>query len=287
MQREILDVEIRPMQHADIEEGLRLCRLAGWDQVHQDWRRLIDDPDCTVLGAVHGRDLMATVATIRYGTQFGWIGMVLVDPAAQGRGIGTTMLRDAVASVSDMPSVRLDATPAGRVLYQKHGFSDECPLTRMEATSVRVDHPPRTMVRAMTRGELPEVVAMDRSVFGAPRGGLLEWMYDGAPQLAFVAERHGNLCGYLFGRHGHQFEHLGPLVADDNNVAMSMTRACLARHQDQAFVIDTPHHDDGWIRLLESIGFRPQRPFMRMYRGQPGPFGMLRHQFAVLGPEFG
>jgi hypothetical protein len=157
----------------------------------------------------------------------------------------------------------------------------------MEATSVRVDHAPRTIVRAMTRGELPAVVAMDRAVFGASRGGLLEWMYDGAPQLAFVAERQGDLYGYLFGRHGHQFEHLGPLVADDNNVAMSLTKACLARHLDQAFVMDTPHHDDRWIRLLESIGFRPQRPFMRMYRGHPGPFGTIRKQFAVLGPEFG
>ncbi len=287
MHRENLDVELRPLQHGDIEEGLRLCRLAGWDQVHRDWSRLIDDPDSTVLGAMHDHDLLATIATIRYGTQFGWIGMVLVDPAAQGRGIGTAMLRDAVESVTDMASVRLDATPAGRLLYQKHGFSDEYGLTRMEATSVSVDHAPHTIVRAMTRGELPEVVAMDRAVFGAPRGGLLEWMYEGAPQLALVAERHGNLCGYLLGRHGHHFEHLGPLVADDINVAMNMTKACLARHRDQAFVMDAPHHDEEWIRFLESIGFRPQRPFMRMYRGHPGPFGAIRQQFAVLGPEFG
>jgi len=287
MQRETLDVEVRPMQHADIDEGLRLCRLAGWDQVRRDWRRFLDDPDAAVLAAVHGQDLIATIATIRYGIAFSWIGMVLVDPVAQGRGIGTTMLRDALHSLSDRASVRLDATPAGRLLYQKHGFSDECSLIRMEVTSVRVDHAPRTIVRAMTRGEVPEVVAMDGSVFGAARTGLLEWMYDGAPQFAFVAERHGNLCGYLFGRHGHQFEHLGPLVADDTHVAMSLIKACLARHQDQAFVMDTPHHDDGWIRLLESIGFRPQRPFIRMYRGLPGPFGVIRHQFAVLGPEFG
>ena len=31
---------------------------------------------------------MATIATVRYGRQFGWIGMVLVNPDAQGRGIG-------------------------------------------------------------------------------------------------------------------------------------------------------------------------------------------------------
>ena len=287
MQRESLRVDVRAMQQADIEEGLRLCRVAGWDQVHRDWRRFLDGPDSSVHAAVHGSDLIATIATIRYGAQFGWIGMVLVDPSAQGRGIGSTMLRDAIDSLRDMPAVRLDATPAGRVVYQKHGFQDECSLMRMEAISVNVDTSPPTTVRAMTRGELPAVISMDRSVFGAPRPNLLEWMYDGAPEFAFVAERQGNLCGYLFGRHGHQYEHLGPLVTDDLNVAVSLANGCLSRHQDQAFVIDTPEHNAGWIRFLEGAGFRPQRPYIRMYRGQRGPFGSLRHQFAILGPEFG
>src|SRR4029079_3806865 len=154
--------------------------------------------------AEQGSDLVATIATVRYGHQFGWIGMVLVDPDAQGRGIGSGMVAHAIDALSDMPAVRLDATPAGRLLYQKHGFVDEYPLTRMEAMTVTFEHKASTMVRAMTRGELAAVVAMDRTVFGAPRSDLLQWMYDGAPEFAFVAERGGNLCGYLFGRHGHQ-----------------------------------------------------------------------------------
>lgn len=287
MQRESLAFEVRAMQHADVEAGLRLCRLAGWDQVRRDWKRFIDGPDSNVRAAFQGNDLVATIATVRYGSEFGWLGMVLVDPATQGRGIGAAILHEAIDSLSDFPSIRLDATPAGRILYQKHGFVDEFSLTRMEAISVKIDHAPRAMVRAMTKGELPEVMAMDRFVFGAARSNLLEWMYEGAPEFAFVAERHGNICGYLFGRHGHHFEHLGPIVADDVNVAMNMTKACLSRHQDQAFVLDTFDRDDGWMRFLESIGFRAQRPYVRMFLGRPGPFGVLRQQFAVLGPEFG
>jgi len=275
------------MHHSDVDGGLQLCRLAGWDQVERDWRRFIDGPESGGYAAVQANHLMATIATVRYGRQFGWIGMVLVNPDAQGRGIGSVMVTKAIDTLSDMPAVRLDATPAGRVLYQKYGFVDEYPLTRMEAMAVNVGHGPRTIVRPMTRGELPAVVAMDHDIFGAPRAELLEWMYDGAPDFAFVAERHGNLSGYLLGRHGHQFEHVGPLVADDGSVAMEMTKACLAHHRDRALVIDTPHHDERWIRFLEHVGFRPQRGFVRMSRGRPGPFGRPDQQFAVLGPEFG
>jgi GNAT superfamily N-acetyltransferase len=277
---------VRHMQHSDIEAGLRLCRLAEWDQVERDWRRFLDDPDANLCVAEQGNDLVATIAPIRYGAEFGWIGMVLVDPAAQGRGVGSLMVGHAIDTLGEMPAIRLDATPAGRLLYQKHGFIDEYSLTRMEATAITVDHDSTTTARAMLRSELPEVIAMDRSVFGAPRNGLLQWMYDGAPEFAFVAERHGRLAGYLFGRHGHRFEHLGPIVADDMSVAIDMTNTCLAQHRNRAFVVDTPHHD-GWLHFLETIGFRRQRGFVRMSRGVAGPFGKPHQQFAVLGPEFG
>ena len=42
-----------------------------------------------------------------------------------------------------------------------------------------------------------------------------------------------------------------------------------------------------WMQFLEQAGFREQRPFIRMHRGGRLPFGELRLQFAVLGPEFG
>jgi GNAT superfamily N-acetyltransferase len=278
---------IRLMQHADIEAGLRLCRLAGWDQVRRDWQRFLDGPDCSTLAAVLRDDVVATSATIRYGMRFGWIGMVLVHPDAQGRGVGRAVLHQAIEELSDMPAIRLDATPAGRILYQKHGFIDEYPLTRMESTSVSVGDSPRTLARPMTRGELHEVATMDQAAFGAPRANLLEWMYDGAPEFAYVAERDGNLCGYLLGRHGHQFEHLGPIVADAVTDAIDLATTCLARHRDQSFVIDAPHHSRGWMSFLEASGFHAQRPYVRMYRGGRPPFALQRNEFAVLGPEFG
>jgi GNAT superfamily N-acetyltransferase len=287
MERAHAEVAIRPMQHADIEAGLRLCRLAGWDQVRRDWQRFLDDPDSTTVAAVLHDDVVATLATIRYGARFGWIGMVLVHPDAQGRGVGAAVLNQAFHQLSNVPAIRLDATPAGRLLYQKHGFVDEYPLTRMESTSVSIADLPRAVARPMTRGELREVATMDQSAFGASRTNLLEWMYDGAPELAYVAERGGNLCGYLLGRHGHQFDHLGPIVADEVNDAIDMASTCLARHRDQSFVIDAPHHSRDWMRFLEASGFHAQRPYARMYRGGHPPFGLSRNEFAVLGPEFG
>ncbi len=275
------------MGPADIDAGLRLCRLSHWDQVRRDWERFVAGESASATVALVDDRVSGTAATIRYGTRFGWIGMVLVDPAAQGRGVGASLLRHTIDQLRDVEMVRLDATPAGHSLYLKQGFADECPLLRMELTVGAQVITADSSVSPMTPADVQEIGSMDLDVFGAPRAGLLEWMYAGAPEYAVVARCRERITGYVLGRHGFQFEHLGPIVAADAHAASIMTAACLSRHSDRPFIIDATCHDAAWLRFLQEAGFRQQRPFTRMYRGGQLPIGNLQQQFAVLGPEFG
>jgi GNAT superfamily N-acetyltransferase len=280
-------IEFRDMTHDDIKAGLRLCRLSRWDQVARDWERFLAAGPSRATAAVRDGQVIGSSATIRYGARFGWVGMVLVDPAAQGEGLGSSLLTHALESLHDVTAIRLDATPAGHHLYLKHGFSDECGLRRLEAKTIVVRDEPRPAIRAMTPEDLPEVAAMDLVVFGAPRTELLEWMDAGAPEYAMVARRDGRLAGYGFGRHGFEFEHLGPIVAIDVRIAQDMTATCLSQHGGRAFIIDATCHAGEWMEFLGQAGFHEQRPFTRMHRGGQLPFGEPHLQFAVLGPEFG
>jgi GNAT superfamily N-acetyltransferase len=279
------------MTHADIEDGLRLCRLSRWDQVARDWRRFLM-ADAGATAAVRDGRVIGTSARIRYGNRFGWIGMVLVDPDAQGQGLGASLLEYSLDALHELP-IRLDATPAGYPLYLKQEFAEESRLRRMERPKewtrpVRSDATTAEPgIEPMTRADLDEISAMDALAFGAPRIELLDWMLEGAPEHAWIAKREGQLAGYLFGRHGYEFAHLGPLVARDSTIAIQLTKASLSQATDRAVVIDATCHDERWAHFLEQAGFREQRPFIRMHRGGRPPFGEPRHQFAVLGPEFG
>lgn len=272
---------------ADIDAGLRLCRLSQWDQVRRDWERFVVGESSSATVALVDDRVMGTAATSRYGTRFGWIGMVLVDPASQGRGVGASLLRHTLDELRDVAVVRLDATPAGHPLYVRQGFADECPLLRMERTVGAPVMTADSSVSLMTPADLQEIGSMDLGVFGAPRAGLLEWMYAGAPEYAVVARRNERIAGYVLGRHGFQFEHLGPIIAADAHLASTMTATCLSRYSDRPFIIDATGHDAAWLHFLDQAGFREQRPFTRMYRGGTLPIGNLQQQFAVLGPEFG
>ena len=279
------------MTPADIEDGLRLCRLSRWDQVARDWQRFLMPGDSGATAAVRDDRVVGTSARIRYGDRFGWIGMVLVDPDAQGQGLGASLLESSLDALHDLP-VRLDATPAGYPLYLKQRFAEESRLRRMERRSEwprGTGAAPQAAagIDRMTRTDLPEIAAMDLHAFGAPRITLLEWMLEGAPEDAWIARRNGQLAGYLFGRHGFEYAHLGPIVAHDSAVAVQLTAASLSHDMDRAIIIDAACHDEPWLHFLEHAGFREQRPFIRMHRGGRQPFGELRHQFAMLGPEFG
>jgi GNAT superfamily N-acetyltransferase len=281
-------VQFRRMTTGDIDAGLRLCRISGWDQVARDWERFLTPPSDAVV-AVRDGLVLGTCATIRYGAVFAWIGMVLVDPDAQGQGLGAALLARAIDMLHDVPAIRLDATPAGHPLYVKQNFIEEARLRRMERVTpapAPAETSEDTRVRQMTAADLPRVAAMDEDVFGAPRAELLEWMFRGAPEYAAVAIEDGRLAGYLLARHGFEFDHLGPIVARDVRIATALTMTCLARSA-RPIVIDAACHDERWLAVLEANGFREQRPFIRMYRGASAPFGESRHQFAVTGPEFG
>jgi len=275
------------MRATDIDDGLRLCRVSGWNQVRRDWEQFLalSPNGCCV--AAHEGQIVGTVATVRYGTRFGWIGMVLVDPAVRGRGIGTRLLDHSLALLSDMPLVRLDATTAGHPLYLTRGFAEEGQINRLQGiTSAPAQARPEG-VRPMSSQDIGDVSALDELVFGANRIAMLRWMWQGAPGYAWVVERGGRVAGYTFGRHGHDFEHLGPIVAADDDMAQELATACLGAHGGRSFVVDVPLGQPSLQQRLEALGFRYQRPLIRMARGAGAIPGDPSRQFAVLGPEFG
>lgn len=276
----------RTMNPADIETGLQLSRASRWNQVRRDWELFLqrNPQGCRV--AVRDEHVIGTVTTVRYEQRFSWIGMVLVDPAERGQGIGTQLLREACAVSNDLPCVRLDATPAGYPVYRKLDFVEEYRLSRMEAVHVELDAE-TSAAQPLGLADLADIRALDEPAFGADRCDLLAWLLAGAPELAWVVWRGAALAGFVCGRRGANFTHLGPLVAVDEEAARQLVRACLYAKAEAPVILDVPQQHAGWLEWLAARGFREQRPFIRMYRGVVPVSGSPEHQFAILGPEFG
>lgn len=276
------------MVAGDIPAGLSLCRSAGWNQTRDDWELFLSlSPlGCCVAVEDEGH-VIGTVATIKYQDHFSWIGMVLVDPAMQRQGIGIQLLRESLRILSEEDTVKLDATPAGRKVYVQLNFVDEYPLSRMEIDQIVAPTLPLSEARPVTGNDLPAILEFDRKVFGAGRELVIGSLMERAPQLAFVLEDNAGIRGYCFGRIGHKFAHIGPVIAADHETAIKVVSSAMRNCAGRPIVLDALHHTPAWLEWLASLGFKVQRTLTRMYRGANAFPGIPGQQFAILGPEFG
>ena len=279
-------VSIREMTEDDIGSGLALCRASRWNQTEQDWRFFLTAAPRGARVAEENGRVIGTVATFPYGP-FTWISMVLVDPAARGRQVGTALLQRGLELVGADAIARLDATPSGEPIYSKLGFAAEYRLARWFLDVKRSPIARRSSARPLARADWPAIREMDQRAFGASRMGLLQRLADEAPEYARVISRGVNVQGYLFGRHGHNREHLGPLVADSADTAAALLESSLSEQPDCRFYLDVPDDQQVWRDVLSRMGFIIERPFLRMHRGRLGAPGQPSAIYAIAGPEFG
>ena len=180
--------------------------------------------------------------------------MVLVDPAERGRGVGRALLDHAIALAGEGQALRLDATPAGRLLYSTMGFRDDFGLARYRRERPahgNVSSRRATAARSgLGRNPSARPTSLRRRSTGDARILLAS-----APDLAWVVRSETGLEGYALGRHGHDTDHVGPIVASEPDTATALASASLNRIANRPASIDVPDDQTtfgSWIRSRAS-----------------------------------
>ena len=281
-------VALRPMHEDDLAFGLSLSRVAQWNQVLADWQMYLDASKQASFIAMHNGKKVGTVTSINYGNIFSWVGMVLVDPSLRRCGVGSRLLNKAIELCREHGAVGLDATPDGQKLYKTLGFKDHCRLSRMVVASTSKNLPKSGLeCSTLAPADLKNVIAYDSNIFGAERGHVLTHLHQNNKRYSFVYKQDGKICGYCMGRSGHDFEQVGPIVADNDEIAQALLLRALKMSRKKSVLIDCVDDKDDFYQLLNSLGFELQRPFVRMFLGGV-PKGIKMHrQFAISGPELG
>ena len=284
---EVGQVELRPLTEGDVPAAMRLKELARWNQTEADWRRLLRLAPRGCFAALIGGRVVATTTTTSYGRELAWIGMVLVEPEQRRRGIATRLMRAALDYLRDegVRTVKLDATPAGRPVYEALGFKTESLVERWQGAA-----PSEGPKETAPGVELPreDLLALDRRAFGADRAALLTMLIDEAtPPPAVIDTATGRVEGYALARRGTAAHYVGPLVAADRQVAAELLDRVLGQLTAGPVYVDLNTNFAGGAQILEERGFSRQRELIRMSYGAPNPAGTSELVFAIAGPEVG
>ncbi|MCW8133514.1 MAG: GNAT family N-acetyltransferase [Planctomycetota bacterium] len=289
-------VVCRVLTLKDIPGAQRLRELAKWNQTDEDWKNLIAfEPQGCFAVEMDGK-VVGTATSTRFAPNtgagsFGWIGMVLVDPEYRRHGIGSTLLKHCIAYLQGqgVETVRLDATPMGKKVYDQLGFVDEYSLERWEGTAQKV--PGGVLgpwsLTPPTEADLPALAAYDTPVFGADRGAVLAAWRAGWPELAAVAREGANVRGYVLARRGANFHQIGPVIGDDPGVCEALAMYALERLAGQRVVMDLVTANDWAVPMATRCGLRHQRPFIRMALGKNSRPGSRGKVMAICCPELG
>lgn len=279
-----MNFRLRTMTLEDIPVAMRLKDAAGWNQTAADWARFISaSPEGCFVVECHG-NVIGTSATIAYEGRFSWIGMLIVDELYRGQGIGTALLGRAIQFLDSqkIPTIKLDATPQGKPLYEKLGFISEYSIERWMLSSAAKEKATENMPVS-----IEDVLRIDRNLFGANRSGLLRSLAQEAPHLTLVDQQEGEITGYSFGRLGSRADHMGPWVARDEGAAERLLNSFLLRSSRELIFVDCLRLNPWAVPLVKARGFEFSRPLTRMFRGANEYPGQVELLCASLGPEFG
>lgn len=251
---------LRTLTLADVPHALALSTAVGWNQSTADWQLAIKMNPGGCFAMECDGIVVATTTTIRYGHELAWVGMVLTHPEYRGRGFARSLMERALEHLSDVSTIKLDATEMGAPLYRQIGFVDECPIERW-IRQAQVTAP-------VAVDEYRPSFALDKEAFGADRGALLNEL--AKIEAASLGE------SFAMGR-GNRF---GPCVARSTEDAESLARWFLSRHPNEAILWDL--FEPG---LARSLGFERFRTLTRMTRGEVRRDNSLI--YAGAGFEFG
>jgi GNAT superfamily N-acetyltransferase len=214
---------LRRLEARDLDSALRLTQAERWSHRLEDWQFhyglgrgwVACDDDGKVLG---------TASWWAYGEQFGTVGLVLVDQAHQGQGIGRQLM-NVVMNDAGPRVLQLVATKAGLTLYQRCGFREHRGIRQHQGTATQIPSfaPLRdTVVGTVSIGDLETVCDLDAAAVGANRRQLVSAVFNAGTGVGVLARRNGRLAGFALVRQSGRGTTIGPVVAEDEALAIAL-----------------------------------------------------------------
>ncbi len=258
-------VTFRRFAVRDLPSAQRLSALVGWAHREEDWAFV------RALGsgwvAVGAGEVCGTVLTWRHDARHGSLGMVIVEPGWQGRGIAKQLVARALADLGAR-SLMLNGTLAGRGIYERHGFRVIGTLDQHQGMPGNV--PPTRLgpgerLRPAGASDAPVLVKLGLAASGIRRAKLMRALLDVSEGI--VLDRGAEPVGFALCRRFGHGRVIGPVVASDAARAQALIGHFVAIHEGTFVRIDVDHalglHD--W---LAGLGLPRVDTALTMVRGE-------------------
>ena len=263
--------QIRPMTRTELTQQVEWARAEGWEPGTDDADLFWDlDPD-GFLGLEHEGSFIGGGAIIRHSSQFGFMGLFIVDREFRGQGFGTELWfarRDQLlARLSDGATIGLDGVYEMVPFYERGGFQQYSCYRRFMLPARTSGHLNLPEIVDLADVDFNAVAAFDRHCFPADRAPFLQrWISQPtATSRAFVKD--GELLGFAVMRPGTTGWRLAPLFANSPDTAEALLQSFIPLQGERPIFLDVPDDNPAATELRTKYQMEEVFGCVRMYLG--------------------
>jgi GNAT superfamily N-acetyltransferase len=274
-------IAYRPFTSDDIAAAHALSSAVRWRHRPDDWRFAARTGQGFVAEDESG--VIGTGLSWRFGREAATLGMLIVAPDRQRRGVGRKLIELLTHDLGPLTFL-IHASPPGVPLCEKLGFRNIGTINQHQGAAFQpplVSLPPGERLRPLGVNDAPRLVELASRASGLDRSDLLPQLLDIASGIAL--DRDGELIGFALFRRFGDGHVIGPVITPDSpdaSRAKALISHWLALNAGMFVRIDTPV-EYGLSAWLEGLGLPHVDSIERMMRNGPLPIDTQFRQFAI------
>lgn len=260
---ELSNYKIAVMSREEVAIAISWAKREGWNPgVHDASLFYESDPTGFLAGKYEGQ-IIATISAVKYGADFGFIGLYIVKDVFRGNGFGIKIWESAMCSLSGR-NIGLDGVLSQQDNYKKSGFKLAHRNIRFAGKTKQNLNNTRAIEAKYVA--FKELENYDSRFFPIERRDFLErWIApENSNTLLWV--ENSKILGYGSIRACDRGFKIGPLNAESADVADELLSALMATVPEGSDVfLDVPELNTNAVQLAHKFGMMPVFETARMY----------------------
>lgn len=255
---------IRTMTADDVALAVNWAGKEGWNPGLNDASTFYHaDPSGFFVGELDDQ-IIAVGSAVIYDDQFAFCGLYIVAPEYRGKGYGLALTKHRLAHCGDR-NIGIDGVLENVNIYQRIGYVPYYENRRYQFTaSAKIFNP--THVKPITHGDLQQIFIYDRQCFPAPRDNFLtHWITQPQAKSLFYTVG-GKIKGYVVRRRCLEGYKIGPLFADNAEVAQQLLNAVQVDIEGETVLLDVPEINAEAVKIAEQEKMSVVFATARMYQ---------------------
>jgi GNAT superfamily N-acetyltransferase len=263
------DLKIHQMQLPDLQLAVNWTSLKGWNPGINDAEAFYAADKAGFFIGKLNEEPIGCISTVCYDALFAFIGMYIVKQEYRGKGYGTKIWQYAWQQMTlrldlNKCSVALDGVVEREKTYSSIGFVPAYRHIRHIYESNNFGIVPNSVI-PLTNVPLTEIISYDAELFPANRSNFLQAWINVKNGYAYGVLENGKLVGYGVMRPCYQGFKIGPLFANNREIAECIFLALTSHAIKEPVFIEMPEINPAISWLTQRYQLKPVFTCIRMY----------------------